>query len=95
MYTEKQEKNMRRCQRVSREAADAPSQEVLQARLDGALCNLIWCMATLLTANELEVDHLSLTSLLTQAILWFSEHIHLRKKKNLMPSFNKAVPTLS
>lgn len=63
-------------------AVDAPFQEVLKARIDGALCNLIWCVATLLTANELELDYLSLMSLPTQAIWWFSEHIHLRKKKS-------------
>ena len=33
--------------RLPREAVDAPSLEVFQARLDGAVSNLVWCEVSL------------------------------------------------
>jgi len=38
-------------QRLPREVFDAPSLETAQARLDGALSNLIWVKMSLLTAG--------------------------------------------
>jgi len=38
---------VRHWHRLPRVVVDAPSLEVLKARLDGALCSLIWWMATL------------------------------------------------
>jgi len=44
--------------KLPREAVDSPSLEVLKARLDGALGSLIWWVAMLPTARELETDDL-------------------------------------
>ena len=41
--------------RVPREAVDAPSPEVLKARLDGALGNLVWWEVSLPMARGLEL----------------------------------------
>jgi len=41
--------------RLSREAVDAPSPEVFEARLDGALGSLIWCELSLPMAGGLEL----------------------------------------
>jgi len=41
---------------LPREAVDAPSLEVLKARLDGAFGNLVWWKVSLLMAGELELD---------------------------------------
>ena len=38
--------------RLPREAVDAPSIEVLKARLDGALGSLLWWVAALLEAQD-------------------------------------------
>ena len=40
--------------RLPREAVDAPSLEVLKARLDGALGNLVWWEVSLPMAGRLE-----------------------------------------
>ena len=42
---------------LPREAVDAPSLEVLKDRLDGAHGSLICWVATLSTADILELDH--------------------------------------
>ena len=42
---------VRHWRRLPREAVDAPSLEALEARLDGALGNLSWWVATLLMAE--------------------------------------------
>jgi len=42
--------------RLPREAVDAPSLEVFKAKLDGALGNLIWQLATLPALGRLELD---------------------------------------
>jgi len=44
--------------RLPREVVDAPSLETFQARLDGALRNLVWLKMSLLTAGELSLDDL-------------------------------------
>jgi len=44
--------------RLPREAVDAPSLEVLKARLDGALSNLVWWKMSLLMAGGLELNDL-------------------------------------
>ena len=44
--------------RFPRGAVDAPSLEVFEARLDGALGNLIWWVASLPMAGEVELDDL-------------------------------------
>ena len=41
------QREMRHWHRLSREVVDAPSVEVLKARLDGALSSLNWWLATL------------------------------------------------
>jgi len=40
--------------RLPREVVDAPSLEMLKARLDGALSNLIWLKMSLLRAGGLK-----------------------------------------
>jgi len=40
--------------RLPREVVEAPSLETLQARLDGALSNLVWLKMSLLTAEGLD-----------------------------------------
>jgi len=42
--------------RLLREAVDAPSLAVFEARLDGALSNLVWWKMSLLMAGGLEPD---------------------------------------
>ena len=49
---------VRHWHRLSREAVDAPSLEVFQARLDGALSKLVWWKMSLLMAGGLERDGL-------------------------------------
>jgi len=44
--------------RLPREIVDAPSLEMLKARLDGALSNLVWWKMSLLMAGGLESDDL-------------------------------------
>jgi len=44
--------------RLPREAVDAPSLAVLEARLDGALSTLVWWKESLLMAGGLEPDDL-------------------------------------
>jgi len=39
--------------RLPREVVEAPSLETFQARLDGALSNLVWLKMSLLTAGRL------------------------------------------
>jgi len=49
---------VRQCNRLLREAVEAPSLKVTEARRDGSLGSLIWWVATLLRAGEVEVDGL-------------------------------------
>ncbi|GAB0180132.1 hypothetical protein GRJ2_000478500 [Grus japonensis] len=49
---------VRHWHRLPREAVDAPSLEVFKARLDGALCNLVWWKVSLPMAGDLELDDL-------------------------------------
>ena len=44
--------------RFTREVVNVPSLEVCKARLDGILCSLIYWLAALPTAGELELDDL-------------------------------------
>ena len=44
---------VRQWPRLPREVVDAPSLETSQARLDGALSNLVWLKMSLLTAGGL------------------------------------------
>jgi len=46
------------CNRVPREAVDAPSLAVFKARLDGALSNLVKWKMSLLMAGRLKLDDL-------------------------------------
>jgi len=41
---------------LPRKVVDVPSLEVLKARLDGALSNLVWWKMSLLMAEGLELD---------------------------------------
>ena len=49
---------VRRWHRLPREAVDAPSLQVLKARLDEALGNLVWWEVSLPVAEGLEPDGL-------------------------------------
>ena len=49
---------VRHWHRLPSEAVDAPSLEVLKARLDGALGNLVWWEVFLPTAGGLDLDDL-------------------------------------
>ena len=44
--------------RLPRASVDAPSLEVFQARLDGAVSNLVWWKVSLPMAGGLELDDL-------------------------------------
>jgi len=44
---------VKHCHRLPREVVEAPSLETFQARLDGALSNLVWVEMSLLTAGGL------------------------------------------
>jgi len=44
--------------RLPREVVEAPSLETFQARLDGALSNLVWLKMSLLTAGGVGLDGL-------------------------------------
>jgi len=54
--------------RLPREVVDAPSLEIFNTRLDGALSNLVWWKMSLPMAGELELDGLE-RSLPTKTIL--------------------------
>jgi len=54
--------------RLPREVGDAPSLEMFEVRLDGALSNLIWFKMSLLIAGEGGLDGLQ-KSLRTQTVL--------------------------
>ena len=49
---------VRHWNKLLREVVDAPSLEVLKARLDGALSNLVWWKVSLPMAGGLELDDL-------------------------------------
>ena len=51
-------REVRHWHRLPKKAVDAPSLEVLKARLDGALGNLVWWEVSLPTAGGVELDDL-------------------------------------
>ena len=63
---------VRHWHRLPKESVIAPSLEVLKARPDGALGNLVWWEVSLSMAGGVGIRW-SLRSLPTQTILWFCD----------------------